>query len=372
METKARYALIGCFTLVVIAAMFGFVYWLHSYGGLSQRTVYRVRFESPVSGLLAGAPVLFNGIRVGEVTGLALSRDEPKVVTATISIEPSTPVRADTQVGIESQGLLGASAAITLNGGTAASAPVAAGQGAPPVLLADAATGQSVTQVARDALRRLDQLVADNSDSLHATIENIKTFSAALARNSDRVDGLIAGLERITGAPAKPPSGYDLVAPRDFPASAKPPKGQLAVPDPTAVVLLDSQKILVRPPDGETTNVANAQWADSVPKLVQAKIIQGLENAGYLGSVARPLDAFSANFQLLIDIRSFQIVLGPEPVADVELSAKILGDGKILDAHIFRATVPAKSAEAPAAPAAINEAFGKAATDLVKWVRGVV
>ncbi|HLN09208.1 MAG TPA: ABC-type transport auxiliary lipoprotein family protein [Xanthobacteraceae bacterium] len=370
METKARYLLIGSFTLIVVAAMFGFVYWLHAYGGLGQRSLYQVRFEGPVPGLLAGSPVLFNGIRVGEVTGLELGRDDPKRVTATIAIDPAAPVRADTQVGLEAQGLLGASAAITLTGGAATSPAVA---GAPPLLLADASAGQGMTQVARDALRRLDQLVADNSASLHATIENLKVFSDALARNSDRVDGIIAGIERLSGAPPKPPSGYDLTAPAGFPPPAKPPSGQLAVPDPTAVLMFDTQKILIRSPSGEMTTVANAQWSDTVPKLVQAKIIQTFENAHDLAEVTRPIEGLTASAQLLIDIRSFEIVLSPDPVADVEFSAKILGDGgKIVAARIFNASVPAKDVEAPAAPAAINQAFGKVAADLVTWASGKI
>lgn len=373
MEIRARYLLIGCFTLVVVGAMFGFVYWLHAYGGLSQRAFYRVRFESPVPGLLAGSPVLFNGIRVGEVTATELAREDPRQVTATISIDPAAPVRADTQVGLEAQGLLGASAAITLTGGAATSPAVTAAPGAPPLLRADASASESMTQAARDALRRIDQLVADNSASLHTTIENLKVFSDALARNSDRLDGIMSGIERLTGAPPKPPSGYDLTAPRTFPAPAKPPAGQLAVPDPTAVLMFDTQKILIRPPSGEMTTVANAQWSDTVPKLVQAKIIQSFENANYLAAVTRPIDGLAANDQLLIDIRSFNIVLSPDPVADVEFSAKILGDGgKIVAARIFHASVPAKGVESPAAPAAINEAFGKVATDLVVWASGKI
>ena len=78
METRAPYALIGLFVLAVIGAVFGFVYWLHNSGGLGERAVYRVRFENTVSGLLTGAAVLFNGIRVGEVTDLGLNPDDPQ------------------------------------------------------------------------------------------------------------------------------------------------------------------------------------------------------------------------------------------------------------------------------------------------------
>ena len=68
--------------------MFGFVYWLNNAGGLSERTVYQVRFENTVSGLLPGAAVLFNGIRVGEVTGLQL---DPTSAEAGDGNDPSTP-----------------------------------------------------------------------------------------------------------------------------------------------------------------------------------------------------------------------------------------------------------------------------------------
>ena len=73
METHARYATIGMFALAVIAAALGFVYWLSGPGGL-ERAVYRIRFEGPVNGLLPGSPVLFNGVRIGEVTDIDSTR----------------------------------------------------------------------------------------------------------------------------------------------------------------------------------------------------------------------------------------------------------------------------------------------------------
>ena len=94
METRARYALIGFFMLAVILASFAFVYWLENKGGFSQRTNYQVRFDSSVSGLLVGSAVLFNGIRVGEVTDLTLDPEHPEQVVATIGVVQGTPVRS--------------------------------------------------------------------------------------------------------------------------------------------------------------------------------------------------------------------------------------------------------------------------------------
>ena len=101
---------------------------------------------------------------------------------------------------------------------------------------------------------------------------------------------------------------------------------------------------------------------------MQAKVIQSFENAGLLSSVARPSEALTADYQLQIDIRAFQVTLAVEPMADVEFSAKLLGNnGKLIDARLFRASVPAKASDAAAAAAALNEAFGKSVVELVVW-----
>ncbi len=44
------------------------------------------------------------------------------------------------------------------------------------MLVADPAAGQSMTEAARQALRKLDALLADNSEALHSAIANLNTF----------------------------------------------------------------------------------------------------------------------------------------------------------------------------------------------------
>jgi len=374
METRAPYALIGLFVVAAVAAVFGFVYWLHNTGSLTERAVYRVRYENTVSGMLVGAAVLFNGIRVGEVTDLKLDSQNPRQVMATVAVATGTPVRADTKASIDFQGLTGV-AVVTLNGGEPQSPLLVAGGEIPPVLVADPMAGQNMTQAARSVLQRLDVVVAENSVALKSTIDNLSTFSDALARNSNRVDGIIAGLERMTGggAAAAAVVVYDLTAPRAFPPAAKPPQAQLTIAEPAALLLFDSQKILVRPQTLDHPTFETARWSDSLPKLIQAKILQSFENSKYLAAVARPGDGLNSDYQLLIEIRSFEIATAPEMAAVVELSAKILGEnGRIKDSRIFRSTLPAKITDAAAAASALNEAFGNVAKELVIWTAGAV
>ena len=276
METRARYALIGAFMLAVIAASFAFVYWLENKGGFGERAYYRLRFDSSVSGLLVGSAVLFNGIRVGEVTGLALDPDHPEQVIATIGVVNATPVRSDTIVGIESQGLTGG-AAVTLTGGDASSPPVTAENGELPILSAEPGAGQDWTSLGRTVLRKLDAILSDNADNLHSAIANFNTFTDVLARNSDRIEGLLGGLERMTGGGASKSTVpvYDVSAVKDFPALAAPPSWQLVVPEPSALLALNSDKIRVGPADApESTDIADAKWTDNAPILLQEKIIQ--------------------------------------------------------------------------------------------------
>jgi len=193
METRAPFVVVGAFVLAAIAAVFGFVYWLHNTAGLGPRTTYHVQFDGSVPGLLVGAAVLFNGIRVGEVTEIGLARDNPRRVNATISVASAAPVRSDTRVGVEFQGLTGVPV-IALEGGTA---PKAAG--AVPTLIAEAGAGQSMTQAARDALRKVQDFIEENQKSFHSALENIEKFSGALARNSDRIDKITEGLQNLSG-----------------------------------------------------------------------------------------------------------------------------------------------------------------------------
>jgi phospholipid/cholesterol/gamma-HCH transport system substrate-binding protein len=368
METRARYILIGLFVFAAIIGGFGFVYWLHTIGGLGERSVYRIRFENSVSGLRVGAAVLFNGIRVGEVTDLQLSRENPQQVFVTISVERDTPIRADSQARIDVQGLMG-SPSVSLQGGSPSLPPLAPSHGEPPLLVTGASAGQDLTQAARQVLGRIDNILAENSDSLHDTITNIDTFSTALSRNSGRIDGILEGLEKMTGGASKPPlPTFNLTAPHvSVPPSKKPGK-QLVVADPTTLVVNDTQRILERGPGGGSSFLDDAQWSDSLPKLFQAKIVESFENANFLSGVGRPTDGLTADYQLLLDLREFQVSLGPPAKAEIEFIAKILSQhGRIVDSRVFHAEVPVKAIEAASVTEALSESFMRSATELVLW-----
>ncbi len=186
---------------------------------------------------------------------------------------------------------------------------------------------------------------------------------------------LVGACEGLSvGSKGGPPPTYDLSAPENFPRSGRTARGQIIIPDATATPTLDSEKIIVRPAEGQITALADAQWSERLTKLVQVRTIQAFENANRLRAVGRPSDRITADYQLLLDIRAFEILVPGGPAAEVEISAKIVaeGSGRIIAAHIFRATIPASSAQGAAAIAALDAAFGKVATDVVLWTTRLI
>ncbi len=361
METRAPFVIVGAFVLVAIAAVFGFVYWLQNTGGLGPRTSYHIQFEGSVPGLLVGAAVLFNGIRVGEVSDLGLAPGKPRGVNATISVASTTPVRADTKVGLEFQGLTGVPV-ITLEGGM-----LVANTGEVPTLVADSGAGQGMSQAARDALRKVDSVLTGNSGALKDTIANFKVFSEGLARNTGKLDGIVAGLERMTGVTAPPAKvTYDLRALQNEGPAGKTVNVQWTIPEPTAVAMLETQRFLFSPTQ-DYPGFAEAMWADALPKLLQARLIESFENYDIAHAPLRT-DLGQAEFQLLIDLRRFRIAVDMKPIAEIGLSARIVDkNGKTIASRLFEESEGLDKVEPPQAAEAFSAAFGRIAKNMIAW-----
>src|ERR1700729_131912 len=363
METRAPFIIVGAFVLAAICGVFGFVYWLHNNAGTGARTLHHVQFDGSVSGLLVGAAVLFNGIQVGEVTGLGLATDRPRRVNVTIAVATGTPVQADTKVGLDFQGLTGVPV-IALEGGKDVGPTTG-----PQTLIADPAAGLSMTQAARNALGRVDSVLAENAEPLKSTIANLRTFSEGLAKNTGGLDSIVAGLVKMTGGgePAIPKTIYDLSIPSDFAPPKKPLKEQLVMPTPTAILLLNTQRFLLEP-NKELAGFANAQWADSIPAMLQIKLIQSFENYDVAHAPLRSTDTPGTNPQLLIDVRSFQINTDTELTAEIGFSARILNkDGQVVASRLFQQRKKLGKPDPASAVAAFDDAFGSIATELITW-----
>ena len=113
---------------------------------------------------------------------------------------------------------------------------------------------------------------------------------------------------------------------------------------------------------------ADFLWADSIPKLLQARLIESFENYDIAHAPLRVADLGQADFQLLIDVRRFRIASDSEPAAEVGLSARIVDkNGKVIASRLFEDSQKFEGIEPPAAVAAFNDAFGRVAKDMIVW-----
>jgi phospholipid/cholesterol/gamma-HCH transport system substrate-binding protein len=190
METRANYVLIGLFSILSVIAAAIFTLWMANSGLNKQTTTYDVVFEGPVRGLEVGGEVRFNGIQVGEVTELSLSRANPKDVIARISVQSDTPISVTSIAELEPAGLTG-TAYVQISAGQEGSARLTSGLGQGPAKISSR-RGQ------------LDRLFGESEDVISTTLtavtnvnkllseDNLRNFAAALA-NIERLTAQLSG-----------------------------------------------------------------------------------------------------------------------------------------------------------------------------------
>src|SRR5271165_851368 len=193
METRANFVMIGAFTLAAILGAFAFVMWIAGYGTSGTHRHYQVVFNGSVSGLSVGSNVLFNGLKVGEVTNLSFVKDNPGQVIADFDVtNASAPINANTKAQLETTGLTG-TGVVALKGGEMKGAAELTGN--PPVIPSlPTATLADLQTKAGYVLDLANKLLVDNAAGIHQTVENAQQFSMALAHNAGRVDEALASI----------------------------------------------------------------------------------------------------------------------------------------------------------------------------------
>lgn len=107
MEKNANYALVGLSSLILFIGLIIFVVWLARVRLSAEYDLYDIVFQGPINGLSQGGEVRFNGIKVGEVTKIALDRTNPSRVVARARVTSDVPIRADSYATLEPQGITG-------------------------------------------------------------------------------------------------------------------------------------------------------------------------------------------------------------------------------------------------------------------------
>jgi phospholipid/cholesterol/gamma-HCH transport system substrate-binding protein len=186
MKVRSSNLMIGTATLTVVAIAFFGLLAGRKIHAISQETRMRIVFEGgSASGLRRGGNVNFDGVQIGEV--LSLKLDNPRKVVAEVRVDKSAPIRKDTVVGLEFQGLTGI-AAISLIGGDSSDPPVPSEKDGVPTLTADLSEIQSI----RDTLHNVDRMLVGNQSTIRDGLLSFETYTASLASRGDAIEKAIA------------------------------------------------------------------------------------------------------------------------------------------------------------------------------------
>jgi phospholipid/cholesterol/gamma-HCH transport system substrate-binding protein len=186
MERNANYALVGFASLVLFVGLAAFVLWLAQVRFARDYALYDIVFDGPVRGISQGGEVHFNGIKVGEVTRIALDPENASRVIARIKITSDVPIKTDSFATLEPQGVTGVNYV-----------QITAGSKARPFLKDVTPRGQ--VPVIRSQKSTLSDLIEGGGTVLQRSIEALDRVNRVLSdQNIQQVTGMLADVHTVT------------------------------------------------------------------------------------------------------------------------------------------------------------------------------
>ncbi|MDX8511366.1 ABC-type transport auxiliary lipoprotein family protein [Mesorhizobium captivum] len=150
---------------------------------------------------------------------------------------------------------------------------------------------------------------------------------------------------------------------------------QILIAQPSALKALDSQNIVIRPSDQSIQFLKGAQWADRLPLIVQARLAETFQRSGSFAGVGKPGEGLAIDYQIIVEVRAFEVrVNGGGGHADVDLFVRVLNDrnGEVRASKSFIASAPVSGSGNATYVGALDNAFGQAAKDIVRWTDSVI
>ncbi|UXN58330.1 ABC-type transport auxiliary lipoprotein family protein (plasmid) [Phyllobacterium zundukense] len=202
--------------------------------------------------------------------------------------------------------------------------------------------------------------------------------TGALVSSRTTIAALLMALSVSACASSKKLDTFDLSGASPSVSSPKKQGRQILIAAPSALKALDGENVVVRSGPNSIAFLKGAQWADRLPNIVQSRFVQAFESTGRLGGVGRPGEGLAIDYQVISDIRSFNINVSGGNAAVVEIAVKILNDknGTVRSSRIFRSTSPvggpANGQGNASYIAALDRAFDSVTSDIVKWTLSVI
>ena len=196
MDTKVNYTVVGIFVIVLAVAMVSIFLWLTTMKHDQFTETYVTYTHDDVSGLNVQSSVRFNGVKVGYVSSILLSKKDPQQVELIMKLSKGTPISTSTVATLNPQGITGLDyVGLQAKTNNAPRLRRQKGQRYPvitaaPSLLMRLSTAakevtQSISQLTEDVNQVLDK---NNRKALSNSLANLDKITQTVSMNSEQIN----------------------------------------------------------------------------------------------------------------------------------------------------------------------------------------
>jgi len=182
---------------------------------------------------------------------------------------------------------------------------------------------------------------------------------------------LIAGCSKMFTEAPRPL--FRLTAPSDCPGAGRHFPAQLTIATPYAPAAIDTARIAMSRSPTSLDYLADGDWTDRAPSLVQTALVEGFENCRAFTAVGPDSLDLRPDFVIEADLRHFEAVYDSPtatPVAWVQIAIKLVKvpQHTILAETLISARQPASANATPQIVLAFDAAMADAVKQVVGWV----
>lgn len=105
--TRAQKIRLGVFVSTGLGLLFATIAFILGLRMLEEQDLYTIEYHGNVSGLELGSAVQYQGLRVGTVSGMEVSEEDPSAIQIEIALDPSTTLFEGTEAVLEMSGITG-------------------------------------------------------------------------------------------------------------------------------------------------------------------------------------------------------------------------------------------------------------------------
>ena len=216
---------IGMYALLIFLGAWAGIRFLSGADIFGRTHTYYVYYDN-ASGLQNASAVVIRGVKVGQVSNVAIAEDEPSKVAVTLAVSKDYAIPADSKAKVFSAGLMGGQAIELVIGSSAEM--LAPGAKIAPLVepgMIDMLTSEfgdikeklvSVMDNINVTLNSLNGLVDSNNANISAAIANLNgvladieqsdivanldSFTGTLKNNGEKIDSIVANVGNLTAS----------------------------------------------------------------------------------------------------------------------------------------------------------------------------